>query len=457
MGVKFANNAYGTLNASITNTDTSLTLSSGQGARFPSLGAGDYFYVTLIDTSNNLEIAKCTARSSDVLTITRGQEGTTARAYAVGDRVELRITAQALVDNVGTNLDGDKGDITVSSSGTVWTIDDNSVDAAALNVSGNGTAGQGLISDGDGSFSWGSGFNELADVGFKFDNCGAEGPAGPSSNAITERYADIVGLNSSNLNVRGDGSGRQLITIQESGRYLIMCAGASGGAEGGQGGMSWGQIDLSANDVLYMYVGQQGTIGTSYSSNTPITDPESTVWSNDQTSNAVAYGGWGICVGGRSAGTSTGFCGSGGGATGVRRNGTAIGNTIIVAGAGGGSYNESNPNTDTTSHGHGGHGGGVVGTTGHGSASEDFATGGTQSSGGVGTSGGGTGSQTTGGNGGTNDGGGGGGGWYGGGGGGVNSPGAGGSGYVGGMISTRRGLSLGGNYGDGWIFIRKLT
>jgi hypothetical protein len=158
MGVKFANNAYGTLNASITNTDTSLTLSSGQGARFPSLGAGDYFYVTLIDTSNNLEIAKCTARSSDVLTITRGQEGTTARGYSVGDRVELRITSQALVDlsdNTIASLDGDKGDITVSSSGTVWNLDANVVGANELNVSGNGTSGQALLSDGDGTFSWG--------------------------------------------------------------------------------------------------------------------------------------------------------------------------------------------------------------------------------------------------------------------------------------------------------------
>jgi len=33
-------------------------------------------------------------------------------------------------------------------------IADNAVDAAKLNVSGNGTSGQVLLSDGDGSFSW---------------------------------------------------------------------------------------------------------------------------------------------------------------------------------------------------------------------------------------------------------------------------------------------------------------
>ena len=37
------------------------------------------------------------------------------------------------------------------------TIDDNTVDADALNISGDGTSGQALLSDGDGSFSWGAG------------------------------------------------------------------------------------------------------------------------------------------------------------------------------------------------------------------------------------------------------------------------------------------------------------
>lgn len=98
MSVKFSNNAFGTLSAGITNSATSITLSSGQGARFPSLSTGEYFYATLIDTSNNLEVIKVTARSSDVLTATRAQESTTARAFAIGDRVELRVTAQGLTD-----------------------------------------------------------------------------------------------------------------------------------------------------------------------------------------------------------------------------------------------------------------------------------------------------------------------------------------------------------------------
>lgn len=105
MGLTVANNAYGTLNASITNSATTLVLASGQGARFPTLSAGDYFYGTLIDTSNNLEIVKVTARSTDTLTIVRAQDNTTARAYSTNDRFELRPTA-ALFNDVITTANG---------------------------------------------------------------------------------------------------------------------------------------------------------------------------------------------------------------------------------------------------------------------------------------------------------------------------------------------------------------
>jgi hypothetical protein len=99
MGIKVTNNAYGTLSASITSSATTIALATGQGARFPSLSGGDYFFGTLIDTSNNVEIVKVTARSSDTMTVVRGQDNTTARAYSTNDRFELRPTA-ALFDDL---------------------------------------------------------------------------------------------------------------------------------------------------------------------------------------------------------------------------------------------------------------------------------------------------------------------------------------------------------------------
>ncbi len=99
MAVLFKNNAHSTLASSINDSVTSVTVASGHGdARFPTVTGGDYFYATLIDGSNNLEVVKCTARSSDVLTIVRAQESTSARAFSTGDRIELRITAQGLAD-----------------------------------------------------------------------------------------------------------------------------------------------------------------------------------------------------------------------------------------------------------------------------------------------------------------------------------------------------------------------
>ncbi len=105
MGLKVTNNAFGTLNAGINSSATTIVLTAGQGARFPSLSAGDYFYATLIDTSNNLEIVKVTARSTDTMTVVRGQDGTTARAYSTNDRFELRPTA-ALFNELATTAEG---------------------------------------------------------------------------------------------------------------------------------------------------------------------------------------------------------------------------------------------------------------------------------------------------------------------------------------------------------------
>jgi hypothetical protein len=94
MAILFTNNASTTLSASITNSATSLTVSSGTGSLFPNPTSPDYFLVTLQGVSGTpIEIVKVTARSTDTFTIVRAQEGTTASAFNGGDKVELRVTA----------------------------------------------------------------------------------------------------------------------------------------------------------------------------------------------------------------------------------------------------------------------------------------------------------------------------------------------------------------------------
>lgn len=96
MAVKFSNNASATLATSINTSVTTIQVAAGQGAQFPTLGAGDYHFATLVDSSNNIEIVKVTARASDTLTVVRAQESTTPRAYVAGDKIECRVTAAGL-------------------------------------------------------------------------------------------------------------------------------------------------------------------------------------------------------------------------------------------------------------------------------------------------------------------------------------------------------------------------
>jgi hypothetical protein len=98
MAIKFTNNASSTLASSISASAVTITLASAGGSLFPALSAGDYFYATLVDSSSNMEIVKVTARSGDVLTVVRGQDGTTGRTFIGGDKFELRPTAAALTD-----------------------------------------------------------------------------------------------------------------------------------------------------------------------------------------------------------------------------------------------------------------------------------------------------------------------------------------------------------------------
>ena len=185
------------------------------------------------------------------------------------------------------------------------------------------------------------------------------------------------------------------------GTHTLTVWGAQGGNTGGKGGYSTGVVNLNENMNLYIYVGGQGSRGSS---------------------------------GGFNGGGTTGSGGGrGGGASDIRIGTDSLYARVIVAGGGGGKGQD-----DCAAGGVGG------GTTGGGSADQGYcgtqAGGGTQTAGGakgiyIVISGANTGAFGKGGNAsdGSSDGGGGGGGWYGGGAGataGWSNGGGGGSGYV---------------------------
>lgn len=110
----FANAASSLLAASIDDNDLTIQVDSGYGALFPSPGGGDYFIATLRNAAGDVEYAKVTARTGDLLTVPsggRGFDGSSAQSWTNGQtRVELRMTKayeEAFIQRGGDAMDGD--------------------------------------------------------------------------------------------------------------------------------------------------------------------------------------------------------------------------------------------------------------------------------------------------------------------------------------------------------------
>ena len=265
--------------------------------------------------------------------------------------------------------------------------------------------------------------------------------------AVTLKVTDGAGCSSStgtSVNVTSCGTiGSNTQTFAYSGsvaqwvvpggvcKVRIEVWGAQGGdpstGRAGRGGYAKGELDVTAGETLYVYVGGQGT---------------------------TTAGGWN---GGGGPGGSTVEFGGGGGASDVRQGGTSLNQRVIVAGGGGGAGSTCPSAAGTTA----GNGGGLTGGSPSGSCnSGNQPTPGTPSAGGQ--PGGyscnfycGPGSFGQGGQAGGSCGcgavGGGGGGWYGGGGACHCKAAAGGSSYIGGVSNGS--TSAGGRSGHGQVVL----
>lgn len=118
--IVFSNNASSLLNTTISAVATTIELETGFGARFPNPGVGEYFYATLEDNAGNFEVVQCTARSNDLLTVVRGQDGTTGLTFTQGvTRVELRLCNAVVSEFVQNNGDLMSGDLDFNGNGIV--------------------------------------------------------------------------------------------------------------------------------------------------------------------------------------------------------------------------------------------------------------------------------------------------------------------------------------------------
>jgi len=91
----FANQAQTALALPIASTDTTITVAAGTGSYFPAPSTNQAIKLTLVSTQSQLinEIVLCTNIADDVLTVQRGQEGTVAKAWAIGSYIVNLMTA----------------------------------------------------------------------------------------------------------------------------------------------------------------------------------------------------------------------------------------------------------------------------------------------------------------------------------------------------------------------------
>ncbi len=116
MGYKASNNADTTLSESITPTSTTISVATGHGDDFPTLGASDWTLITITDKNGAREIIKIIARNGDTMTVGttpggeadvggRAQEGTAALAITYTDDHSVRCCLTAgLIEDVAAQI-----------------------------------------------------------------------------------------------------------------------------------------------------------------------------------------------------------------------------------------------------------------------------------------------------------------------------------------------------------------
>ena len=257
--------ASGSISSNIAFTLPTADGSAGQFLKTD--GSGNFSFDTVSSTAPDITITANNSADETVYPVfvdgatgTQGLESDTGLTYNPSSGILTSTqftgalsgnatTATTLASNRNFSITGDitASAVAFNGSGNVAlsaTIDDNTVDADALNISGDGTSGQALLSDGDGSFSWGAGgktTEEIEDIvggmldgtetgiSVSYDDTdgnidfvigsGAIVNSMLATDSVTASKIGANEVNASELNVSGNGSSGQVLSSDGDGTF----------------------------------------------------------------------------------------------------------------------------------------------------------------------------------------------------------------------------------------------
>lgn len=103
MSAILANRALSTLAIPVDPDDLTITLAAGGGSLIPELAEGDFCPLTLASRQGYSETCYIHAVAGDVLTVTRGEEGSAPRAFLKDDAAFVSLTGQTLKTIIQAN------------------------------------------------------------------------------------------------------------------------------------------------------------------------------------------------------------------------------------------------------------------------------------------------------------------------------------------------------------------
>ena len=220
MAILFKNNAATVLERGHNATVTYLDCTNPEVFPVIESGSGDYFYLTLVG-ENALEIVKATGyheleNYGTVIDVVRAQEGTSARVWPTGTRVEMRITAEALNSFVPTAVQIAKDNVDAIGVASTTNVGFAGVDGETTQANA-----EGVVTAKD--VAVGGNLGDLASARGQIGNSKTQGSHDFSSGMLSEKPGMYTATKSGSTNVPFTGPFAEMIlgTPTHRGSLLI--------------------------------------------------------------------------------------------------------------------------------------------------------------------------------------------------------------------------------------------